>query len=227
MCVCLCLGRGRSGTLYPMFRLSGAQASPMAWDVCLFVSLRQACFGFPELFMQSVSIWLVQSFSTNPSSRLEIGTCVFSSCYCECSQQLEPRQGFLRGASFAGWVQAAEMMGGDSKSPLEASIVKDKLCALPVSLKNPFRDSVQWAYLMLSYFEKLHQGQPSKDPQKRCIFQVLPRQTYWSPLNVSLSGLEMGTLLLYLLKKSLLLTVLFKVGFGAGKQAFWVKNLSF
>lgn len=37
----------------------------------------------------------------------------------------------------------------------------------------------------------------------------------------------MGTLLLYLLKKSILLTVLFKVGFGAGKQAFWVKNLSF
>ena len=93
--------------------------------------------------MQSVSIWLVQSFSTNPSSHLEIGPCVFSdsSCLCECSQQLEPKAGVPEGC-IRCCIQL-QMMGGNSNSPLEASIVKNKLCAPSVPRKNPFHDLVQ------------------------------------------------------------------------------------
>jgi len=76
----VCVGIGRNGILYPVFRLCGAWASPMAWDVCSFVSLRQGCFGFSELFMQSVCIWLVQSFSTVHKSKFsseDMTLCIF------------------------------------------------------------------------------------------------------------------------------------------------------
>lgn len=74
----------------------------------------------------------------------DIGPCVFSvsSCLCECSQHLEPKAGVPEGC-IRCCIQL-QMMGGNSNSPLEASLVKNKLCCVPsVPLKNPFHDLVQ------------------------------------------------------------------------------------
>lgn len=64
---------------------------------------------------------------------------LFQVAFVSAPSTLSPRQGFLRGAS-----ALLQMMGGNSNSPLEASLVKNKLCCVPsVPLKNPFHDLVQ------------------------------------------------------------------------------------
>lgn len=59
--VCVSLGRRRSGSLCPVFRLCGARASPMAWDVYLFACLFQTGLFWLPRAVHALSLHLALS----------------------------------------------------------------------------------------------------------------------------------------------------------------------
>lgn len=102
--VCVCVSGGEEVGLCTLCSdlVEPKQAPWLGMFACLFLWDRLVLASQSYLRSQS-AFGLFKASLQIPSSHLEIGPCVFSvsSCHCECSQQLEPRQGFLRGASFA------------------------------------------------------------------------------------------------------------------------------
>lgn len=146
MYMCMSVLGGEGAGLCAL-RSDSVEPEQASWLVCL----RQACLGFPELFMQTVCIWLFQIFSTVHKSKFwseDVTLCVFCLKLClsaPSSTSWTPRQGFswvdvLRTQLERGWEAI--------QSPLEVPKAISDFHATEKS----FSHLVQWVYPTLPYF---------------------------------------------------------------------------